>query len=89
MQAAARQYRTTPNELRMAMLNHDRVAVATHAIERGQSPAHLYYAMATQRGYRPQWTLNAAQADELADMAETNPVQFDRIWDRLASTGHL
>lgn len=41
-------------ELRNAILNQDRITVAQQAIMLGQSPAELYYKLATQRGYKQQ-----------------------------------
>src|SRR5215813_13442941 len=43
-QQAARSYGMTVPQLREAMLNQDRTQVAQLAMERGQSPAHLYLA---------------------------------------------
>jgi hypothetical protein len=41
----------TVEDLRIAMLNRDRVAVATQALQMGMSPAQLYYNLAKQRGF--------------------------------------
>ncbi|SDP41559.1 hypothetical protein SAMN04488061_2911 [Filomicrobium insigne] len=43
----------TPADLRRAQLDQDRVGVAQLAIQRGMSPAQLYYELAADRGYQP------------------------------------
>lgn len=40
-------------ELRTAVLNHDRQAVAVQALQMGMSPAEFYYNLALNRGYQP------------------------------------
>lgn len=40
-------------ELRQAVLNHDRWAVAVQALQMGVSPAEFYYSLAQDRGYAP------------------------------------
>lgn len=42
----------SPAELRAAILNQDRIAVAQQALMRGQSPAQLYYNYAKKAGFR-------------------------------------
>ena len=52
--ALAQQYGfRTPAELRAAMLNQDRIAVAQQALMLGVSPAQFYYDLAKRRGYQP------------------------------------
>ncbi len=52
--ALAQQYGfQTPAELRAAMLNQDRIAVAQQALTLGMSPAQFYYDLAKRRGYQP------------------------------------
>lgn len=52
--ALAQQYGfRTPAELRAAMLNQDRIAVAQQALTLGMSPAQFYYDLAKRRGYQP------------------------------------
>jgi len=52
--ALAQQYGFhTPAELRAAMLNQDRIAVAQQALMLGVSPAQFYYDLAKRRGYQP------------------------------------
>lgn len=53
-QALAQQYGyQTPAQLRAAMLNQDRIAVAKQAMQLGKSPAQFYYELAKRRGYTP------------------------------------
>lgn len=44
----------SPSELRDAIINQERIAIAQHAVKVGASPAQLYYDLAKQRGYSPQ-----------------------------------
>jgi len=48
-------------DLREAMLNNDRIAVAQHAVQIGVPPAQLYYDLAVQRGYQRQQQGQAGQ----------------------------
>jgi len=48
-------------DLREAMLNNDRIAVAQHAVQIGVPPAQLYYDLAVQRGYQRQQQAQAGQ----------------------------
>lgn len=62
-QAVAQQYgMPSPAELRNAILNQDRIAVATQALQMGVSPAEMYYSLATQRGYRTPATNGALKS---------------------------
>jgi hypothetical protein len=40
-------------QLKLAILNHDRQAVAVQALQLGMSPAQVYYDLALDRGYQP------------------------------------
>lgn len=52
IQMAVQQGLGSVAELRAAVLNQDRIAVATQALQMGMSPAELYYRLAHQRGYQ-------------------------------------
>lgn len=51
-------------ELRMAVLNSDRWAVAVQALQMGVSPAEFYYSLATDRGYQPKAKPNGDGKDK-------------------------
>lgn len=53
-------------ELRAAILNQDRIAVAQQALSLGMSPAQLYYNLAKQRGYQPKAAAGNAQTQAAA-----------------------
>jgi hypothetical protein len=62
--ALARQYGlSSVGELRNAVLNQDRIAVAQQAFSLGMSPAQLYYNLAKQRGYQPKALNGQANGD--------------------------
>lgn len=61
----------TAAELRQAVLNHDRWAVAVQAVQMGVSPAEFYYSLATDRGYQAKANGKANGKDvSLADKAK-------------------
>jgi hypothetical protein len=78
-----------PAQLRAALLNRDRVHVAATALQRGQSPAELYYALARQRGWAGKPAINKAEAAHMTRLADENPEAFDKAWDKLAASGRL
>lgn len=70
-QYARQQGFADPRQLKVAILNHDRQAVAIQALQLGQSPAQVYYDLALDRGYTPKTTAKANGKDvSLADKAK-------------------
>lgn len=64
----------SPEALRMAILNHDRVNVANQALQMGVAPAQLYYQLAQQRGYRPAPPAQAAPQILKKATAQATPI---------------
>ena len=86
----------SPAALRGAILNHDRIAVAQHALRNGQSPARLYYDIARQRGYEAKPGLDRHTSRQMVDLAnaaedgnEQAGERFDKEWDALVRAGRL
>jgi hypothetical protein len=81
-------YRTVA-DLRLGILNHNRIEVANQAFQMGKSPAQHYYDLAQQRGYKSQAALNRHQTNQLADMFDTDPEQAELWWNHYAGQGRL
>jgi hypothetical protein len=79
----------SPQDLRVAMLNNDRIMVAQHAMRMGRSPAGLYYEIALQRGYKSDRGLSKSEQKRMLELYEQDPEAFDREWDRAARAGRL
>lgn len=93
-----------PAEVRLALLNRDRIAVSQRAIQMGVPPAKLYYDLAIQNGYksnrgptrdefRQLQRLGGRDWDEtdqrLWDNGRNLDEQFDQAWDAMARKGLL
>jgi hypothetical protein len=86
--ARSRGYRS-PQDMRVAILNQDRMAVAQRALQLGVSPAGLYYEIALQRGYKSDRGLSKSEHKRMLALYEQDPEAFDREWDRAARAGRL
>jgi hypothetical protein len=80
---------TDPNQVRMAMLNQDRIAVARHAMQQGVSPAAFYYDLACSRGYQSTRGPTRDETRQLMHLADRDPATFDKAWDWMARKGLL
>jgi hypothetical protein len=98
VQATAKQWGMTVPQLREYMLNQDRISVAQHAIQQGQSPAELYYRIAQTRGWQGKPSLNRNEVNNMVHLAghDWNSSnlhdlgdQFDQWWDHYARAGRL
>ena len=79
----------SPAQLRAAMLNRDRIAIAQQAIRLGMNPGHLYYQLAQQRGFKSTRGPNKVETKFMVKLADEDPERFDRAWDLMAKAGHL
>lgn len=57
-------------QLKLAVLNHDRQAVAVQALQLGKSPAQVYYDLALRRGYQPKVSEQKKNGQLIADKAK-------------------
>jgi hypothetical protein len=71
MHYARQQGFVDPAQLKLAILNHDRRAVAIQALQLGRPPAQVYYELAVDRGYVPKVAkVNGAGKDGIAERAK-------------------
>ena len=69
-------------QMKVALLNRDRVSVADWAVRNGQSPAEVYYRLAGERGYRPKVGITNTQRRALHGAIKTaRGGDFDQAWD--------
>jgi hypothetical protein len=77
---------SNPQAVRDQMLNRDRMGIVHMAMQRGMSPAALYYQLALNKGYQSQRGVNT---HELNFMENASDDDFDKGWEILKRRGQL